>query len=127
MGKLNKMPKRMQSVTVKLVQQASDSWREGKTAHQRGYGHKWRVYRAGYLHSHRYCRYCLQALGMTGMESNCEVEMKLDALALLACMATVVDHIMPHRGDMNLFWQHSNHQPLCKHCHDSVKQKQEKQ
>lgn len=32
--------------------------------------------------------------------------------------ATVVDHIIPHRGDRLLFWDKSNWQPLCKACHD---------
>ena len=32
--------------------------------------------------------------------------------------ATVVDHIVPHRGDMQLFWDQNNWQPLCKDCHD---------
>lgn len=32
--------------------------------------------------------------------------------------ATVVDHIVPHRGDQKLFWDRSNWQPLCKACHD---------
>ena len=32
--------------------------------------------------------------------------------------ATVVDHIIPHRGDRNLFWDENNWQPLCKSCHD---------
>ena len=32
--------------------------------------------------------------------------------------ATVVDHIIPHRGDPVLFWDRSNWQPLCKDCHD---------
>ena len=30
----------------------------------------------------------------------------------------VVDHIVPHRGDSNLFWDRNNWQPLCKPCHD---------
>lgn len=38
----------------------------------------------------------------------------------------VVDHIEPHKGDMDLFWRRSNWQALCKTCHDSVKQAQEK-
>lgn len=33
--------------------------------------------------------------------------------------ATVVDHIVPHRGDQKLFWDRDNWQPLCKHCHDT--------
>lgn len=27
--------------------------------------------------------------------------------------ATVVDHVIPHRGDESLFWDESNWQPLC--------------
>ena len=40
--------------------------------------------------------------------------------------ATIVDHIKPHRGDMALFWDQSNWQPLCKACHDGPKQRWEK-
>ena len=36
--------------------------------------------------------------------------------------ATVVDHIEPHRGDMDKFW-HGSFQSLCKRCHDSHKQR----
>lgn len=32
--------------------------------------------------------------------------------------ATVVDHIIPHRGDQRLFWDEHSWQPLCKSCHD---------
>ena len=32
--------------------------------------------------------------------------------------ATVVDHIIPHRGDEELFWNKENWQPLCKSCHN---------
>ena len=42
---------------------------------------------------------------------SCQAEGKLTA-------ATVVDHIIPHRGDMKLFWDESNWQPLCKEHHD---------
>jgi 5-methylcytosine-specific restriction protein A len=37
--------------------------------------------------------------------------------------AVLVDHIKPHKGDSQLFWDKSNWQSLCKHCHDSVKQR----
>jgi 5-methylcytosine-specific restriction protein A len=30
----------------------------------------------------------------------------------------VVDHIVPHRGREQLFWDESNWQALCKPCHD---------
>jgi 5-methylcytosine-specific restriction enzyme A len=39
--------------------------------------------------------------------------------------ATVVDHITPHKGDQSLFWDSANWQPLCKLCHDSVKQRED--
>ena len=32
--------------------------------------------------------------------------------------ATVVDHIVPHRGDPQRFWDENNWQGLCKPCHD---------
>jgi 5-methylcytosine-specific restriction protein A len=32
-------------------------------------------------------------------------------------IATVVDHIIPHKGAMVLFWQVENHQALCQRCH----------
>ena len=32
--------------------------------------------------------------------------------------AQVVDHIVPHRGREQLFWDESNWQALCKACHD---------
>lgn len=35
-----------------------------------------------------------------------------------AIKATVVDHIIPHRGNKDLFWDESNWQALCKKCHD---------
>jgi shikimate kinase len=46
----------------------------------------------------------------------------------VACgeVATVVDHIKPHRGDQALFWDKNNWQPLCTHCHASLKQSAER-
>lgn len=32
--------------------------------------------------------------------------------------ATVVDHIVPHKGDAALFWDRSNWQSMAKRCHD---------
>lgn len=37
-----------------------------------------------------------------------------------ATPATVVDHVVPHRGDEALFWR-GPHQALCSPCHDSRK------
>jgi 5-methylcytosine-specific restriction protein A len=33
--------------------------------------------------------------------------------------ATVVDHVVPHRGDQRLFWDTANWAPSCKPCHDA--------
>lgn len=63
------------------------------TASQRGYDAKWRRARTYYLSQHPICVRC-------------------------GDIATVVDHIIPHKGDMNLFWSANNWQPLCKPCHD---------
>lgn len=68
------------------------------TATERGYDYRWQRYRTMYLSEHPLCAACLKADKV--------VE------------ATVVDHIIPHRGDMKLFWDPNNHQPLCKPCHD---------
>ncbi|HSH84369.1 MAG TPA: HNH endonuclease signature motif containing protein [Guyparkeria sp.] len=40
--------------------------------------------------------------------------------------ATVVDHIVPHQGNKELFWDRSNWQPLCAPCHDRHKRRQER-
>ncbi|ALN73584.1 HNH endonuclease signature motif containing protein [Aureimonas sp. AU20] len=74
------------------------------SAAARGYDGKWRMARLAYLAIHRTCRMCDEP-------------------------ATVVDHIIPHRGDFSkggLFWNRRNWQPLCAHCHNSKKQAAEK-
>lgn len=65
---------------------------------KRGYGRAWQRYRLGYLANHPLC---------VGCESRGRI-----------VPATVVDHIKPHKGDMILFWDESNHQAMCKRCHD---------
>jgi 5-methylcytosine-specific restriction endonuclease McrA len=83
------------------------SWRTSdQSAAQRGYGHKWRVARLGYLAKHPLCVFCLREGEHTA--------------------ATVVDHSIPHRGDMVLFWKSEHWQSLCKACHDSEAQKRDK-
>ena len=78
--------------------------RRGSSA-ERGYGAAWRRARLGHLARHPLC-------------VQCEREGLSEA-------ATVVDHIVPHRGDMALFWDSENWQSLCKPHHDSWKQAQE--
>jgi 5-methylcytosine-specific restriction endonuclease McrA len=38
----------------------------------------------------------------------------------------VADHREPHRGDEALFWDENNLWTLCKPCHDSAKQREER-
>jgi len=71
------------------------------SARERGYDSKWDRERAAFLAANRRCRRC-------------------DA------SATVVDHIIPHKGDMKLFWQRSNWQSLCATCHSRWKQSRER-
>jgi len=73
------------------------------SARQRGYTRDWERARADFLKHYSVCA-----------NANCRAQ------------ATVVDHIIPHRGDQDLFWDRSNWQPLCLHCHNSVKQRQER-
>jgi 5-methylcytosine-specific restriction endonuclease McrA len=70
------------------------------------YGRQWRALRLMQLAREPLCRFC----GLKG--------------ALTA--ATVVDHVTPHRGNRDLFYRLDNLQSLCKPCHDSAKQRQEK-
>jgi len=41
-------------------------------------------------------------------------------------VATVADHVKPHRGDPTLFWDLDNLTGLCATCHNSVKSKEER-
>jgi 5-methylcytosine-specific restriction protein A len=45
----------------------------------------------------------------------------------LVALASVVDHVTPHRGDLDKFLDSDNLQSLCKPCHDRHKQAQEHQ
>lgn len=68
------------------------------SASKRGYDSRWRKAREGFLKKHPICRECEKVGKLTE--------------------ATVVDHIIPHKGDKGLFWDRGNWQPLCKRHHD---------
>lgn len=40
--------------------------------------------------------------------------------------ATLVDHIIPHKGDQTLFWDRTNWQSACDHCGNAIKQQLER-
>jgi 5-methylcytosine-specific restriction protein A len=88
-----------------MDQRARPRERRG-SARERGYTSRWDKARKTYLTSHPLCCYC-------------EREGRIEP-------ATVVDHIIPHKGDQALFWDAENNwQPLCAPCHSSVKQREE--
>ena len=70
-----------------------------RPAGKRGYGSRWQRESKAFLQAHPLCVRCLASGKYV--------------------RATVVDHIVPHRGDQKLFWDRGNWQPLCKHCHDT--------
>jgi 5-methylcytosine-specific restriction protein A len=78
--------------------QHMDSKRPTSSA-KRGYGGKWRKARKRYLAAYPLCARCLASGVVTAAE--------------------VVDHIIPHKGDLLLFWDRSNWQSLCVPCHNS--------
>lgn len=63
------------------------------SAHQRGYTYKWSKRAKEFLRAHPWCVEC----------------MKMGHLV----PATQVDHIIPHKGNQDLFWAESNWQGLC--------------
>lgn len=108
---LNKLPRIVSTDSAPCVKNAAPagSWRAGKTSSERGYGWRWVKARAAYLAAHPLCVY--------------------HARDGMAAEATVLDHIVPHQGNMastgNGFWNSANWQGLCKRCHDSVKAREE--
>jgi len=69
-----------------------------ESAAKRGYGRKWQVASKGYLATHPFCVKCLEKGEYV--------------------QAECVDHIVPHKGDMSLFWNADNWQALCHSCHN---------
>lgn len=68
------------------------------TAHRRGYGTRWQRLRRTFLARHPLCVMCLANGDVTP--------------------ATVVDHIVPHKGDQAKLWDIDNLQSLCEKCHN---------
>jgi 5-methylcytosine-specific restriction endonuclease McrA len=103
---LKTLKPRVKTATSRIKTMQPGSWRtSGMTSAQRGYGYKWQKARERYLRANPLCVYC-------------------EREGVIAA-ASVVDHIKPHHGDMELFWDESNWQSLCKTHHDSTKQREE--
>lgn len=86
-------------------QKRSQYDKERGSAAKRGYDTRWKKARALFLKEHPLCVKCLQEGKIT--------------------LATVVDHIVPHKGDYELFWDENNWQPLCKFHHDQKTAKED--
>lgn len=108
MARLQTLATRVKTQSDRLATINPDSWRTDKrTSSQRGYNYAWQKARLEHLQAHPLCVYC-------------EREGRVTA-------ASVVDHIIPHRGDMTRFWDRLNWASLCRPCHDSVKKREEAQ
>ena len=70
------------------------------------YGSRWRKARLRFLHKNPVCLYCAGRGDVTS--------------------ATVVDHRIPHRGNLALFWDEQNWAACCAPCHNRDKQREEK-
>lgn len=95
----------LRTLPASTTRTAGGSWRDGRTTAERGYGGRWQRERLAFLAKHPLCIYC--------------------AKRGLIELASVVDHIEPHRGDEKLFWNRSNWQALCAACHDTHKRREE--
>lgn len=72
----------------------------GEGSNSRGYDSRWRAARVNFLRQHPLC------VGLM-------CKGRGDAIP-----ASIVDHVIPHRGDQALFWDENNWQPLCVSCHN---------
>lgn len=70
---------------------------KGGTRTERGYSNKWLKASKVFLLKHPLCAACLRQGIITP--------------------ATEVDHIIPHKGNKELFWDVNNWQALCHKCH----------
>ena len=87
---------REEEARLAAIAKKSDAKRGHAAA--RGYNHKWAKARETFLKRNPLCVEC-EKVGR-------------------AVPATVVDHIEPHHGDSNLFWNTANWQSLCRVHHD---------
>jgi 5-methylcytosine-specific restriction protein A len=84
---------------AKVIRQQTEVKRESST--KRGYGYRWQQTSKGFLRAHPLCQ--------------CP-DCKEGEIRLLK--ADVVDHIIPHKNDMVLFWDRNNWQAMNEVCHN---------
>jgi len=69
------------------------------SARERGYTRAWEIARGAWLKQHPLCAECERQGRVTP--------------------ATVVDHVVPHKGDRIKFWDRNSWQSLCAFCHST--------
>lgn len=125
--RLTTLKSRLQVVPGRMKVVSTDSWRAGKeSSTARGYGYKWQQARAAYLVKHPFCAYCLRDAGISYNQDSVEIGLACMASGAGLPYAHLVDHIEPHRGDMELFWDSNNWQSLCRTHHSRDKQREER-
>lgn len=77
------------------------------SARERGYTPAWDKAAKGHLGHHPLCVYC--TMGAWGQQPR-------------VTAATLVDHLIPHKGDQAIFWNRREWVSSCGPCHDGPKQ-----
>ena len=90
-----------------LSKPAPQDWPRASAA-KRGYGRRWQWASKVFLSSYPICG---------ARPDNQPPVMSLCHDHGYLTVATQVDHVIPHRGDMSLFWNQGNWQALCQSCH----------
>ena len=128
MGKLEALKPRLRQMISAIPVMQPGSWRTDQSnSTKRGYGYAWQKARAGYLRSHPLCVYCLRDAAYAAVRDMVASTaiLRCAELGLTIPIASVVDHIEPHRGDQELFWNKANWQSLCGTHHSADKQREE--
>jgi 5-methylcytosine-specific restriction endonuclease McrA len=100
------------------------SWRTDKgSSTARGYGYKWQQARAGFLRENPWCHRCLLEAGIATIDP-VQALTECQRLRVVPPPADLVDHRIPHRGDMKLFWDRNNWEPMCTRHHSGEKQRE---
>ncbi len=108
MARLRTLGARVQTLGARLPSIVPGSWRtdkQGSTA--RGYTYRWQQESKAFLRTHPLCQ-C----------PDCDDGRKR------VTVATVVDHRIPHRGDIDRFWDQSNWQSMAEACQDAKTQRE---
>lgn len=87
---------------------------EKRNARKLGYDHRWDKARLSFLAENPLCKKCQDA----GIINDGRYKLDGSLQTNPRKRSPVVDHIIPHKGDMTLFWDRSNWQTLCSDHHD---------